>query len=92
MTFIVEHKGEMIGSIVSNMSEKNKSKYNEEGEKKPYVRKQGYIAMLAVEPEYRRLGLGRMLVQKTVDMFVEEGADEIEIETECCNAASLGLY
>ena len=48
--------------------------------------------MLSVEPEFRRIGLGSILVKKTIDMFIDKNADEIEIETECCNIASLKLY
>ena len=39
MTFLAEYKGQMIGCIVSNMVEKNKTVVNEEGDKKPIVRK-----------------------------------------------------
>ena len=52
----------------------------------------GYIAMLAVDKRYRGNGIGKLLVQKSVDLMKEKGADEIVIETEVTNKASLGLY
>ena len=58
----------------------------------PDIRKRGYIAMLSVEPEYRRLGLGRLLVRKSIDLMVENGADEVMLETEITNKAALSLY
>ena len=48
--------------------------------------------MLSVEPEARKLGIGRLLVKKTLDMMIEKGADDILIETEVTNLAALGLY
>ena len=56
------------------------------------MRKRGYIAMLSVEPEFRKIGLGRLLVKKSIDLMVEQGADEILIETEVTNQAALRLY
>jgi peptide alpha-N-acetyltransferase len=41
--------------------------------------------MLSVEPEFRKIGLGRLLVKKSIDLMVEQGADEILIETEVTN-------
>ena len=43
-----------LGSIVSKLEDNKKQTI--EG---PIVRKRGYIAMLSVEPEYRKLGIGR---------------------------------
>lgn len=48
--------------------------------------------MLSVEPEHRRIGLGRLLVTKTIDEMVKGGADEVLLETEVTNAAALRLY
>ena len=52
----------------------------------------GYIAMLSVEPEYRRIGLGRLLVKKSIELMVKDKADEIMLETEITNLAALRLY
>jgi len=52
----------------------------------------GYIAMLAVDPNHRRLGLGRTLVVRTMDLMKEKGVEEIVLETEITNIAALKLY
>ena len=48
--------------------------------------------MLSVEPEFRRLGLGRLLVKRSIDLMIEMGADECMLETEITNIAALKLY
>ncbi len=48
--------------------------------------------MLSVEPEYRRCGLGKELVTRSIDLMVKDSADEIMLETEVTNLAALGLY
>ena len=48
--------------------------------------------MLAVDPQHRRLGLGRRLIQQGIDQMKSEGADEIVLETEITNTAALRLY
>ena len=56
------------------------------------MRKQGYIAMLSVEPEQRRIGLGRQLVKRSIEQMAALGADEVFLETEVTNLAALRLY
>jgi len=48
--------------------------------------------MLAVDPNYRRLGLGKKLVMKTIERMREDGANEVILETEITNTAALRLY
>ena len=48
--------------------------------------------MLAVEPSCRRLGLGRKLVNKSIEAMKDLGADEIMLETEITNIPALRLY
>ena len=55
-------------------------------------RLRGYIAMLSVEPEYRRFGLGRELVKRSIDIMIEKDVDEVMLETEITNIAALKLY
>ena len=48
--------------------------------------------MLSVEPEYRRIGLGRELVKRSIDLMIEADCDEVMLETETTNIAALKLY
>ena len=48
--------------------------------------------MLAVDTNYRRLGLGRKLVMKTIEQMRDSGANEVILETEITNTAALKLY
>eukprot|EP00826_Nyctotherus_ovalis_P036655 TRINITY_DN3272_c0_g1_i3.p1 TRINITY_DN3272_c0_g1~~TRINITY_DN3272_c0_g1_i3.p1 ORF type:complete len:107 (+),score=29.83 TRINITY_DN3272_c0_g1_i3:147-467(+) len=79
---ILAMKGtECIGCIVSKISPQKSTKALK-----------GYIAMLAVEEEYRRLGLGRKLVQLTLDKMKKMDVSECVLETETENLAALRLY
>ncbi|KAM3181063.1 hypothetical protein ACTXT7_015090 [Hymenolepis weldensis] len=51
--------------------------------------KRGYIAMLAVEKECRRKGIGSKLVQLALDIMIEQNAQEA---AEVDNKPALGLY
>eukprot|EP00397_Hematodinium_sp_SG-2012_P065986 GEMP01097445.1.p1 GENE.GEMP01097445.1~~GEMP01097445.1.p1 ORF type:complete len:196 (-),score=28.86 GEMP01097445.1:252-818(-) len=52
----------------------------------------GYIAMLAVDKDFRKAGIGSDLVQRTLDAMRAESADECVLEAEVKNKAALGLY
>ncbi|KAL2826987.1 acyl-CoA N-acyltransferase [Aspergillus cavernicola] len=52
----------------------------------------GYIAMLAVQEEYRGLGIATRLVRMAIDAMGGRGADEIALETEITNTAAMKLY
>ncbi|KAJ4375330.1 hypothetical protein N0V83_002416 [Neocucurbitaria cava] len=52
----------------------------------------GYIAMLAVRESYRGRGIATNLVRMAVDAMAARSADEIVLETEVSNTASLKLY
>ena len=47
----------------------------------------GYIAMLATEEEHRGKGIATALVAKSIDLMIEQDADEIALETEETNHA-----
>lgn len=83
-TFLAFLDGKCIGCIVSKLENHSK--------RGSYDRKRGYIAMLAVHPEHRRLGLGRKLVAKSIERMREQQADEVILETEITNQAALKLY
>lgn len=52
----------------------------------------GYVAMLAVQEPYRGQGIASKLVKLAIDAMTARDADEIVLETETDNTASLRLY
>lgn len=54
-------------------------------------RMRGYVAMLAVDKEYRRCGLGRRLVVEVLHRMALT-CDELSLETEVTNTPALKLY
>lgn len=70
-----------IGVVVGNCETKKNNK------------KQGYIAMLAVENEYRGKGIGKKLVTDLLKIFKDVyDVNECSIETEVDNIIALNLY
>lgn len=70
--------GRLVGAVV--------------GKAEPHKgRQRGYVAMLAVEKEYRMHGLGLRLAALTINKMAET-CDEIVLETEMTNTAALRLY
>ena len=53
---------------------------------------QGYLAMLSVEPTYRRQGIATELSLKLFNTMIQNGCDRIVLETEAENTSSLALY
>jgi len=56
------------------------------------VARRGYIAMLAVDSNYRKRRIGSTLVKKAIEAMVEDDADEVVLETEITNKPALKLY
>ncbi|XP_050423129.1 N-alpha-acetyltransferase 30-like [Adelges cooleyi] len=54
--------------------------------------KRGYIAMLAVDENYRKKHIGSNLVLNAIEAMVNDGADEVVLETEITNKPALRLY
>ncbi|KIR56931.1 peptide alpha-N-acetyltransferase [Cryptococcus gattii Ru294] len=52
----------------------------------------GYIGMLSVAKDYRRRGIGRKLVEISVEEMAKRGAKQVMLETEHDNQTSLALY
>lgn len=57
-----------------------------------FTTRRGYIAMLAVDKEYRKRKIGSTLVKRTIQQMVTDGCDEVVLETEVTNQAALSLY
>ncbi|UJR25503.1 hypothetical protein I4U23_006849 [Adineta vaga] len=71
---------ELIGSIVSKLDIHKK------------VLRRGYIAMLAINKEYRRKKIASKLVLMSIREMIRRGCDEIVLEAEVTNDAALNLY
>nr|CAG4642552.1 EOG090X07BN [Evadne anonyx] len=54
--------------------------------------RRGYIAMLAVDENYRKEKIGSNLVMRAIAAMVRDGADEVVLETEITNEPALKLY
>lgn len=55
-------------------------------------RNRGYIAMLAVQKEFRGHGIATKLVEKAISRMIEDGADEVCLEAEVTNPGAMKLY
>ncbi|EGW30762.1 uncharacterized protein SPAPADRAFT_62613 [Spathaspora passalidarum NRRL Y-27907] len=56
------------------------------------VRMRGYIGMLVIDPEYRKMGIASNLVKLTIENMTQDNVDEIMLETEVINEGALKLY
>ena len=54
--------------------------------------RQGYLAMLSVEPEYRKRGIATKLSMRLFTKMIELKCDRIVLETESFNESALALY
>mmetsp|Transcript_25087 Transcript_25087/g.40283 ORF Transcript_25087/g.40283 Transcript_25087/m.40283 type:complete len:90 (+) Transcript_25087:424-693(+) len=52
----------------------------------------GYIAMLAVDKDFRKRGIGSKLVKLAVNVMKEKKANMVVLETEITNQGALSLY
>jgi ribosomal-protein-alanine N-acetyltransferase len=52
----------------------------------------GHVLNIAIDPRYRRRGLGAALLQRGLEYLTRLGAEEIELEVRVDNAAAIALY
>ena len=97
LCWIAWHDEELIGVIIGKMSLK------EEGDdatpaisfnpgEEPAVINSGYIAMVAVNSNYRKKNIGSILTLKCLAEFFKLQADQIVLETEVSNHAAVKMY
>ncbi|CAD5232224.1 unnamed protein product [Bursaphelenchus xylophilus] len=79
----VKATGEIIGAIVCK---------DEVIGVPTHLYRKGYIAMLAVNVEWRKLGLGSRLVLRAIEELKKRRCNEVLLETESTNGGSLSLY
>ncbi|XP_053680732.1 N-alpha-acetyltransferase 30A [Anopheles nili] len=80
LCFLALHQGTYVGAIVCKLDIHRQDT------------RRGYIAMLAVDKDYRKLKIGTTLVQKAIQVMLEDKADEVVLETEITNQPALRLY
>ncbi|XP_058452288.1 N-alpha-acetyltransferase 30A-like [Malaya genurostris] len=80
LCFLALHDSRCVGAIVCKLDIHRQN-----------IRR-GYIAMLAVDKDYRKLKIGTTLVQKAIQAMLEDNADEVVLETEITNRPALRLY
>ncbi|XP_050070102.1 N-alpha-acetyltransferase 30A [Anopheles maculipalpis] len=80
LCFLALHKDTCVGAIVCKLDIHRQET------------RRGYIAMLAVDKDYRKLKIGTTLVQKAIQAMLEDNADEVVLETEITNQPALRLY
>ncbi|CAJ0930342.1 unnamed protein product, partial [Mesorhabditis belari] len=74
--------GKIVGTIVCKLEDVIKQA----------SRRKGYIAMLAVDSDYRNMGIGTKLVQTAIQRMRHIGCDEVVLETEVTNKDASKLY
>jgi peptide alpha-N-acetyltransferase len=74
------HTSSLIGVIICKLEPHRSGTYR------------GYIAMLAVQEAHRGQGIASKLVQLAIEAMTARDADEVVLETEVDNTASLKLY
>ncbi|KAF3045134.1 N-alpha-acetyltransferase mak3 [Didymella heteroderae] len=76
----LDNDSNLIGVIISKLEPHRSGTYR------------GYIAMLAVQESHRGKGIASKLVSMAIDAMAARDADEVVLETEITNTASLKLY
>lgn len=80
LCFLAMCEEKCVGAIVCKLDYHRKST------------KRGYIAMLAVDKDYRKQRIGSTLVRRAITEMIAGGADEVVLETEVTNKPALRLY
>ncbi|NMB96565.1 MAG: ribosomal protein S18-alanine N-acetyltransferase [Clostridiaceae bacterium] len=53
---------------------------------------EGHITNIAVHPEYRKNGIGSMLLEKLIEISLENGVEKLTLEVRRSNIAAKKLY
>ncbi|XP_019630871.1 PREDICTED: N-alpha-acetyltransferase 30-like [Branchiostoma belcheri] len=80
LCFLAMSGGRCVGAIVCKLDMHKK------------MVRRGYIAMLAVDENYRRKSIGSTLVKKAIRAMTDDDCDEVVLETEITNKPALRLY
>ncbi len=56
------------------------------------VRRIGHIMSIAVDPPYRRRGIGKQLLRESIEVLEENDAEEIRLEVRVTNRLAIKIY
>ncbi|MEM1658639.1 MAG: ribosomal protein S18-alanine N-acetyltransferase [Candidatus Jordarchaeales archaeon] len=85
---VAEVDGEIVGYIM-NRIERGLSSLNPS----PFrIVKKGHVVSIAVMPDYRRRGIGRMLLERGLQAMRKYGAEEAVLEVRVSNEPAISLY
>ena len=79
LTILAKRNDKLVGTIVGRIDVRRGVK-------------RGYIAMLVVDKEIRKNGLGSRLLEMQLSEFMRLECDEVVLETECKNKGAWKLY
>ncbi|KAF0295549.1 N-alpha-acetyltransferase 30 [Amphibalanus amphitrite] len=85
LCFLARHAGRIVGAIVCKLD-------SHDSHTKRAVTSRGYIAMLAVDQQFRKRRIGSCLVLNAIRAMAADAADEVVLETEVTNKGALRLY
>jgi ribosomal protein S18 acetylase RimI-like enzyme len=75
---VVKHDGKIVGFYSVKIDDENP--------------RSGEINTVGVLPEYRQLGLGRILLERAIERLAETGVDEFNLSVSAVNEKALTLY
>lgn len=84
--FIVATKGgEVVGYAIAGL--KRSLKFRER-----QLRRRGHLLNLAVDPEFRRQGIGKALVKSIIAYLREKEVEDVSLEVRASNRAAREMY
>lgn len=79
--YVAESDGRIVGFILGTVIEKRHSAWN-----------YGWVVWLGVSPRYKGQGLGRRLVDKLTDIFIEDGVRILLVDTDAKNQNAIEFF
>jgi peptide alpha-N-acetyltransferase len=99
LTMVACHDDKIVGCILGKFEDAiggNGKRPADEPIQEPgheaITKRKGYIAMIAVLPEYRKKNIGKNLVKMFIEESRKNNCDYVQLETEICNIGALRLY
>ncbi len=78
---VAEYDGKVVGFVLGATIDKRHSSW-----------KYGYLLWLGVSPEAKGLGVGKKLVKRITDLFIQDGARMMIVDTDAENEDAIGFF